>query len=254
MRFSAKASATAFLVAAAAAPALIPASVFAQDPAPAFRGIVRAASETMISSDLGVRILDLPLREGQGFSKGDVLAVFDCRGLEAQMHGAQALLRAEQLTHANTVRLAKARAAGAFEVELSRAKADQAAAEVEAFESKIERCTIRAPYDGHIALMRAHAYETPELNQPILQIVRDGDLEIETLLPSVWLRWLKPGTRFEVSIDETGTSFPAEVTRMAAVVDPVSQTIKVIGRFTGEAGGVLPGMSGPATFPSMPDK
>lgn len=229
----------------------LPAS--AQDGSEAMRGIVRARDEALISTDLNVRIETLGFREGESFAKGDVLATFDCSDLRAQVKSAEALLRAEQITSANNARLAKSKAVGNFEVELSQAKADQAAAEVETFRSKISRCTITAPFDGRVSLMRAHAHEIPEPNQPMMQIVGHSELEIEALLPSRWLRWLKPGAPFSVSIDETGKTLPAEVTRIGAVVDPVSQTVKVTGRFTGDSAGILPGMSGPTRFPSQDD-
>lgn len=216
------------------------------------RGIVRPVNEAMIASDLTFPIRSLPFREGQSFVKGDILAQFECGDLAAQVKSAEAMLRAEQITVENNQRLAKSRAVGNYEVDLSRAKADQAAAELEAYRSKMSRCTIRAPYDGRIAIMRAHEHEIPEPNQPMMQIVAQADLEIEILLPSDWLRWLKPASRFSIRIDETATTLQAEIVRIAAVVDPVSQTVKVTGKFSNGAKNVLPGMSGPTTFEDVP--
>lgn len=222
----------------------------AQQRAETSRGIVKPVNEAMIGTDLIFPIASLPLREGQSFARGDILATFDCSDLAAQVKSAAAVLRAETITYDNNVRLARSKAVGTFEVELSRAKADQAAAELEAYQSKMSRCVIRAPYDGRIAFMRAHEHEIPEPNQPLMQIVSQGDLEIETLLPSNWLKWLKPGTPFGITIDETGEKMQAQVSRIAAIVDPVSQTVKVTGRFTGNTQGILPGMSGPTEFTS----
>lgn len=220
----------------------------AQENGGAIRGIVRAVNESWISTDIDARIESLPFREGQSFKKGEVLAVFDCGDLAAQLKSAQAVLRAEQLTADNSARLAKLNAVGKFEVDLAKAKIEQATAEMEAFQSKFSRCTIKAPFDGRIATMRAHAHEFPDRTAPLMQIVGDTGLEIDMLVPGVWLRWLKPGASFNVTIEETGTTIPAEVSRVAAVVDPVSQTVKITARFTGDTAGVLPGMSGPAKF------
>ena len=216
------------------------------------RGIVKSVNEAMIGTDLSFPIASLPYREGQRFSKGDILVAFDCGDLAAQVKSAEAMLRAETITQENNARLARSKAVGAFEVELSRAKTDQAAAELEAYKSKMSRCIVRAPYNGRIAFMRAHEHEIPEPNQPLMQIVSEGDLEIEALLPSTWLRWLKPGSKFAIAIDETGEKKQATVTRIAAIVDPVSQTVKITGRFSEATEGVLPGMSGPTQFEAVP--
>ena len=239
---------TSILAAAISGPSL------AQDSRETLRGIVKSVNEAMISTDLLFPIETLPFREGERFKKGDVLAAFDCRDLAAQVKSAEAVLRAEQITQDNNARLAKSKAVGNFEVEISKAKTDQAAGELEAYQSKMSRCVIRAPYDGRIAFMRAHAHEIPEPNQPLMQIVSEEGLEIETLLPSAWLRWLKPGSRFSIDIDETGEVKQAEVSRIAAVVDPVSQTVKVTGRFLDDAPGILPGMSGPTHYKGAPSE
>ena len=219
------------------------------EPDASLRGIVRAVHEAWLSSDLGARIEQLPLREGEAFAKGDLLVGFDCAGLAAELKSAEAKLRGEKLTYENNLRLAKSRAAGRLEVDLSEVKTAQAEAEVDSYRAKIEQCEVRAPYDGRIAQLRAHAHEIPPRTEPMMQIVGVEEVEIDMLLPAAWLRWLKPGARFTLAVDETGTTIEAEVARIAAVVDPVSQTVKVIGRFTGPADGVLPGMSGPAAFP-----
>lgn len=223
-------------------------SALAQEDAPSLRGIVKAVNEASISSDLGFRIVELPFREGQSFKKGDVLATFDCDGLRAELRSAEARQAAEQLTYENNVRLAKLNAVGRFEVQLAKAKTDQAAAEVDTFRIKIRQCEIKAPFDGRVAAKTANVAELTDRTKPLMQIVSDDALEIEMLLPANWMRWLRPGEKFSMSLEEKAETLNAEVEAIAPVVDPVSQTIKVIGRFTDPVNGVLPGMSGPVRF------
>lgn len=223
-------------------------AAWAQDADASLRGIVKTLRQASISSDLGFKIVALPFREGQSFKVGETLVEFDCEGLRAELAGAQARLATEQLNYKNNVRLAKLNAAGNFEVQLSKYKADQAAAEIDAFNAKVEQCAIKAPFDGRIAASFANTFETPERSRPFLQIVGDKALEIEMLLPSAWLRWLKVGAKFDIQIEETLGSIPSKVVRIAPIVDPVSQTVKVIAEFDGDTSGVLPGMSGPVRF------
>jgi len=225
-----------------------PAPAFAQEDAPSLRGIVKAVNEASISSDLGFRITQLPFREGQSFNKGDVLAAFDCDGLRAELRSAEARQAVEQLTYENNMRLAKLNAVGRFEVQLAKTKTDQAAAEVDTFRIKIQQCEIKAPFDGRVAAKIANVAELTDRTRPLMQIVSDEALEIEMLLPANWMRWLKPGEKFTMSLEEKAETLNAEVAAIAPVVDPVSQTIKVIGRFADPVNGILPGMSGPVRF------
>ena len=212
------------------------------------RGIVRAADEASISSDLGFAIATLPFKEGESFRKGDILATFECGDIQAQLKSAEAAMAAAKIALANDERLARSNAAGKFEVEISRAKADQAAGEADAYRSKLGRCTIKAPFDGRIGAMPSRAHETPEPSRPIMHIVASNDLLVDVLVPSVWLRWLREGQQFSLSVDETAKTLPIDSVRIGATVDPVSQTVKVTGRFSGDAAGILPGMSGPTQF------
>ena len=71
------------------------------------------------------------------------------------------------------------------------------------------------------------------------------------LVPSRWLSWLKAGIEFKVHIEETDKTYPARVTRLGGRVDPVSQSIKVIGQITSATPELMAGMSGQVNFPQQ---
>jgi RND family efflux transporter MFP subunit len=221
-------------------------SALAEETVP--RGIVRAVNEAFISSDLGFEIVDLPVREGDAFATGDRLMAFDCEGLKAEAKAAEAKHDAEALTYENNKKLAELKAVGRFEVGLSKAREKETAAQVEAYRIRISHCEIVAPFPGRVSQLRVHAHEVPERTQPLMHIIDTSGLEIDIILPSGWLRWLKPGTGFSMKVEETGRTLNAEILRVGAAVDPVSQTVKVVGRFSGNTSGVLPGMSGSVIF------
>jgi len=75
-------------------------------------------------------------------------------------------------------------------------------------------------------------------------VLHANSLDLEFLVPSRWLRWLKPGLPLRVSIDETRRTYPARFTRIGARVDPVSQTVKVAATIEGRHPELVAGMSG----------
>jgi multidrug efflux pump subunit AcrA (membrane-fusion protein) len=93
--------------------------------------------------------------------------------------------------------------------------------------------------------VREQQYVQP--GQALLDILDDTSLELEFLVPSSWLRWLKPGQALRVTIDETRKTYPARFTRIAARVDPVSQSIKVAATIDGTFPELIAGMSGRVT-------
>jgi membrane fusion protein, multidrug efflux system len=144
--------------------------------------------------------------------------------------------------------LEKRNAASRQDVEIAKARASKAAAEADALRIRLDQCSIIAPFDGRVSELVINEHEMSVAGKPMLSIIEEGDLEIDLILPSDWLVWLKAGADFAFAIDETQQVHPASIVRIGATVDSISQTIKVTGRFTASRAGVLPGMSGSARF------
>lgn len=213
------------------------------------RGLVKPKSEAKLSSEIAARITALPFKEGQRFGAGDVLIRFDCSRYNAELASAQAELNARSKTHENNRELSRLNAIGKLEVEVSKAEADKAAADASVARANAGRCIIKAPYPGRIVQMNVHEHEAVAPEQELMSILDDRDLEIEIIVPSKWLPWLKLGTPFTFHVDETENDYQAKVSELGARVDPVSQTIRVDGVFETAAHDVLAGMSGTARFP-----
>jgi membrane fusion protein, multidrug efflux system len=216
---------------------------------PPVRGVVRAVRDASIASDLTARILKLPFREGESFKAGDTLVAFDCDKPEAELRAAEAEDAVNRIALDNAQQLDRRHAIGKIEVQAAKAKWDKAHAAAEALRFRARDCRIVAPFAGRVAELRAREFEMPATGQPLLRIVDAGALEIDLIVPSAWLVWLKAGTPLQVKVDETGKSYPAKVIRTAAAVDPVSQTIKITAGFAAaDTSAVLPGMSLDAAF------
>ena len=212
------------------------------------RGVVRSVAEATITSEIAARIVALPFREGESFRAGDVLVAFDCTRLKAEVDGSRADLAAARIAHEGSREMERLRAAGARDVATAAARVDKAAAEVAAGQARLAACEVRAPFDGVVTEKTGNEHEVASPSQPLLRIIDDGRLEIELIAPSRWMSWLRPGQSFVFAIDETGREHAAVVQRIAAAVDPVSQTVKLFGRFAVREAGVRHGMSGAALF------
>ncbi|MGL5736273.1 MAG: efflux RND transporter periplasmic adaptor subunit, partial [Beijerinckiaceae bacterium] len=196
------------------------------------RGVVRAVHEAWISTELNARMVRIARREGETFAKGDVLIAFDCDKYQSELDAARAEEEFNRLAHENSVELDKRKAIGRFEVAQSKTRLDKAKAQAETLAARVRECTIAAPFDGRIAEMKARAFEMSTPNQPLMRLVDTNTLEMELIVPSQWLRWMREGLRFRVKIDETQTDHTAAVQRMAATVDSISQTVKIMATFT----------------------
>ena len=223
-----------------AALALAASPAAAQEPV---RGLVRAVYDAWISTELNAQIVKIQRREGEAFKRNEVLIAFDCDKYETEHRAARAEQEFTRVVLDNSIALDRRGAIGRFEVAQNRAKHDKAKAQAETLAARVRQCTIEAPFDGRVAEMKARAFELSTPNQPLMRLVNTDELEIELIVPSAWLTWLKPGFGFSLRIDETGGEHAATVQRIAAAVDSVSQTVKVVATLVNRTPDILPGMS-----------
>jgi membrane fusion protein, multidrug efflux system len=207
-----------------------------------------ARNEVALSSELSAKIDSLPLREGDAFRAGQTLVSFDCTLFKAQLNKVQSTLDAARQTLAVSQRLAELNSIGKLEVDLADARVKESSAEAAYMQATVSKCVITAPFTGRIVKRLAAAFQFVTPGTALLEVQDAEELEIRMIVPSKWIVRLKPGTRFTVQVDELGESFPARVLRTGARIDPVSQSVDIIGAVDGKPTALLPGMSGWAVF------
>lgn len=214
------------------------------------RVLVKAVHTAVLSSQIAGRVNAVPLLEGQSFKEGDLLVGFDCDLMQARVEISHATLSAEAKSLENKRKLLKLQSIGDLEVALGEIAVRKAQGELKAARYIAEQCKILAPFPGRVVLRNVQPHETVAPGDPLLSVLDDSTLELELVLPSSWLSWLKNGHEFNVAIDETGDMVPATIERLAARVDPVSQTVNAYARFSSEAQSdfLVAGMSGTAFF------
>jgi len=212
------------------------------------RGLIRPVTRAVLSSEIQARIIRMPYKNGDRFNKDDILVSFDCSLYRAELAAAKAENEAKSKNYQNRKELLSLNAISDIEVEIAKAEAKKAEADVEIAGVRVNRCTIKAPYDGRVIEVLVNEHESVSANRELLSILDDRNLEIELILPSRWLGWLKTAASFDFLVDETGKRYPAKVSRIGAAVDPVSQTVLAAGVFESPSDDILSGMSGTAFF------
>lgn len=240
--------AMALCASAAAAQQSLPAAPAANGGAPEIRAQLAPLHYTTLSSEMAGRIDQITTRVGDHFHKGDVLIQFDCAVPRAQVAHVQAVSTQAEKTYEIDRRLVALKSMGQLELEVAAAEVQKDKADLDAAEATASKCTIAAPFSGVTAEQKAREFQYTTPGQALLDVLDDHALEVEFIAPSRWLSWLKPGYTFQVRIDETEKIYPARVTRLGGRVDPVSQSIKVIGEIIGAAPDLMAGMSGRATM------
>lgn len=199
---------------------------------------------TTLANELPARIDRIHVLEGGRFKAGEVLVSLDCALQKAQLEKARAALTSAEKISSVNAKLVEMKSMGGLEAVTSAAEATKARAEVSLWSATVSKCTIHAPFSGRVSEQKIREHQYLQAGQPILDILDDSRLEIEFIVPSNWLAWLKVDFPFSLHVDETNQDYSAKVLRIGARVDAVSQSIKVTGEFTQKYPALLAGMSG----------
>ncbi|MBR9971092.1 efflux RND transporter periplasmic adaptor subunit [Magnetospirillum sulfuroxidans] len=209
---------------------------------------ITATTIAIIGAGMAGRLSSFPLKDGDRFKDGQLLARFDCAVQDGALARARAGYEKRRKIYEIQQKQRQLGSNSALDFEIASAELHEAGADVAAAQAVSSRCSISAPFAGRVAAVMARDYQYVGEGAPLLEILSDRDLEVEMMVPSRWLGWLKVGARFDVAVDETKQTYAATLIRVSGKVDAVSQSIKVYGRIPSGADTLLPGMSGRAQF------
>jgi|SRR3569623_120820 len=208
------------------------------------RAQLTAIRHTTLSSELGAKIAIISVKEGESFTLGQPLIKLDCSLQTAQLDKAKAQLTATETMYAGNKKLAALNAVGQVELQNSEAEVQKARADVALIQVTLDKCIIPAPFNGRVAEQKAREQQYVQPGQALLEVLDDSALELEFIVPTRWVAWLKPGYPFRVRIDDTGRTYSVKLLRMGAKADPISQSVKAVAVITGRFPELIAGMSG----------
>lgn len=212
------------------------------------QAVLVAKDSAVISSTLDARLISFPFRSGDVFEKGDLLAEYDCRVDVGRLKEAEARRRLTGKQLSAYSELKTLDAISSIEFATAEENHKQNEAMVEQVRGRLSLCKIKAPFRGRVTNKMASSQEFVQTGRVLMEIASREPLQVEFLVPSIWLRWLNTGTPIDVYIQESGKTYSASVVRIHGEVDPVSQSVQVTGEIGSYQEELLSGMSGRAIF------
>ncbi|NLQ17933.1 efflux RND transporter periplasmic adaptor subunit [Marinomonas sp. M1K-6] len=212
------------------------------------RGLLVATHQATLSSELAARVIALPKKMGESFQQGDTLVALDCRLFEAQHEKVGAEVKVAQIRLENSKQLNQLRSIGTLEVAIAESELQKIAAEQRIAQLNVERCDIKAPFDGAVEQLDIHRFEVVQQQQALMKIVGRTQLEADIIVPAEWMAWLKVGKKLQLQAEETQHTLQALVSHISPSVDPTSQTVQIRATIKNVPASILPGMSVLAIF------
>jgi len=185
---------------------------------------LKPTDEARINAPMTGKISRVYFKDGQSVKKGQTLVSFNCSEYNAGLAQSQARINKQSKLLDSTQQLYELGSASQTELSVLKAELAEARAARDFSNSKVRKCKITAPFSGKITAVHVKDHFSIQESEPILEMIGHGAMEIEMIIPSKWMRWVKPDTVFDVEIDETGETYTSKITRMGGRVDPVTQT------------------------------
>ena len=229
-------------------------------------GAASYASSLYVENDLKIAakrtgvIQQVLVDRGVEVRAGQALALLETDVAAPESRMAEQEFRLAEADYRRLERLRKDQVVSPQDFERAEVARDLAAANVDLARAFLERCTIRAPFDGVVVERWAVAGRRvqEEDDTPLFRIVSSAPLRARVDVPEERLGALREGTIASVEPAGGPAAAPARVVFVAPAADPASGTVSVIVQLS-PTKGLRPGVTvavrfeeeAPQRFPSV---
>ena len=224
---------------------------------------IRAIRDVRVPAEVSGRVLTRPKNEHAAVKAGQIIVTLDPKLLLAAVNASRAAARRAKARHEfaaielkRVVGLWNTKSVGRAEVDLAevtereaKAGVESAEAKAEEFETRLERASIRAPFDGKLVRVHPKAGEYLRTGATAFRIIDDSALKIVVYVPARALARLEPGRmlRVEPDPDLAALKLPpldARVFAVAPAAQGRARTCRVEAHTRDKSGRWRPGMTG----------
>ncbi|HEY6006660.1 MAG TPA: efflux RND transporter periplasmic adaptor subunit [Anaeromyxobacter sp.] len=202
----------------------------------AVRGVVLAA-------ELPGTVREIAFESGTSVKRGAVLVRLDISAEEAQLASAEASAALARLSHERARKLREGQANAPADLDAAEARAKEADATVANLRAIIAKKTIRAPFDGRIAIRQVELGQVVSPGSPIASLQSVSPIHADFWLPQQALASLRLGQQARARTDTfPDEEWSGEVSTVNPEVDPATRNVRVRATFENKDGRLRPGM------------
>ncbi len=206
-------------------------------------GTLVAVHGVVLGAELPGTVREVAFESGSSVRRGQLLVRLDTSAEEAQLAAALADASLARVSLQRAERLRRNEANAQADLDAAAARAKQAAATVANLRATIAKKTLRAPFDGRIAIRQVELGQVVSPGTPIASLQSVSPIHADFWLPQQALAELEPGQRTRLHTDTFGDAeWEGEITTVNPEVDPATRNVRVRATFENPDGRLRPGM------------
>jgi membrane fusion protein (multidrug efflux system) len=206
-------------------------------------GSLVAIHDVVLGAELPGLIREVAFASGTTVKRGAVMVKLDTTNEEAQLASATADMQLAKTTLERARALRKGEANTPVDLEVAEARAKQTQATVANISATITKKTIRAPFDGRVAMKQVERGQVVSPGTPIATLQSVDPIYAEFSLPQQALADLKTGQVATLRVDSfPGKSWQGAISTVNSEVDSATRNIRVRATFPNKDGLLRPGL------------
>ncbi len=206
-------------------------------------GSLVAVHDVVLGAELPGLIREVAFDSGKTVKRGAVLVKLDTTNEEAQLAAAVADAELAKITAERARALRKGGANTQVELDAAEARAKQTQASVSNIQATITKKTIRAPFDGRVAMKQVERGQVVSPGTPIATLQSVDPIYAEFSLPQQALADLKTGQTATMRVDSfPGKTWQGAVSTVNSEIDSSTRNIRVRALFPNKEGILRPGL------------
>ncbi len=206
-------------------------------------GSMVAVRGVILGSEVTGTVREIHFDSGTSVKKGEVLVRLDISTEQAQLESARADAALAKITVERHRKLRQTGNNSPADLDAAESRAKQAAANVAMLEATIAKKTIRAPFDGRVAIRQVELGQILSPGTLVASLQSVNPIYVEFSLPQQALGDVKVGQKVRMTTDTfPGSSWEGEVTVINPEVDVATRNVRFRATIANPDGRLTPGM------------
>jgi membrane fusion protein (multidrug efflux system) len=206
-------------------------------------GTLVASRAVTVGAELGGTVRQIGFESGANVRRGDLLVKLDTSAEEAQLAAAQADASLARLSLQRARKLRQGEANAPADLDAAEARGTAAEATVRQLEATIAKKTIRAPFDGRVAIRQVELGQVVSPGTALASLQSVTPIHVDFWLPQQALADLRSGEKVQLRTDIfKDTQWDGEITTINPEVDVATRNVRVRATVPNRDGRLRPGM------------
>jgi len=180
-----------------------------------------------VSSEIGGRILNIFVKEGQSVRKGQLIAKIDLESIKKQIAELQLSLDLANTVYERQERLWKQNIGSEIQYLQAKNSKERIEKSLETIQFQLSKENVYSPISGVVEREVRQSGEMTSPGGPIVQILNTNKVKIIVDAPESYLNIVKRGDKVDLRIPTLDKEFSGRISLLGRMIDPANRTFKI---------------------------